>query len=156
MWWFWTVYGSALAALIGWGVWLYLRWKDMPDLAETVYDERIASGELPKRTNREAFAAAFIESEGPRRETYRWAAAISSLLLLPILVRIFNIIWNLFWAAAGKPGVFEEGYMIHTFSTYLFAMGVVITILYFTMRRYYRSAPPSLKAQIRKLNGDAA
>ena len=156
MWWFWTVYGSALLALIGWGVWLRVRWRDMPDLADTVYEERIKSGEIPKKITREAFTAAFIESEGPRRETYRWAAAISSLLLLPVLVRIFNLIWNAFWAIAGKPPVFSEGYMIHTFCTYLFAMGVVIMILYFTMRRYYQSAPPSLKAQIRKLTGDAA
>ena len=156
MWWFWTVYGSALLALIGWGLWLRARWKDMPGLADTVYDERIDSGELPKHMNRDAFTTAFIESEGPRRETYRWGAAIASLLLLPILVRVFNTIWNLFWAAAGRPAVFEEGHMIHTFCTYLFAMGAVITILYFTMRRYYRAAPPSLKSQIRKLTGDTA
>lgn len=156
MWWFWTVYGSTLAALIGWGAWLYLRWKDMPELAGAVYEERIASGELPKSVNREVFTNAFTESEGPRRQTYRWAAAIASLLLLPILVRIFNVLWNIGWAASGKPEVFEEGYMTHTFCTYLFAMGVVITILYFTMRRYYRAAPPSLKTQLRRLNGDTA
>jgi len=156
MWWFWTVYGSALVALIAWGLWLRKRWQEMPELASTVYDERIKSGEISKKISRERFSEAFIKTDGPRRETYRWGAAISSLLLLPILVRIFNVIWNFMWAVAGKPGVFEEGYMIHTFSTYLFAMGVVITILFFTMRRFYRDAPPSLKTQLRKLTEESA
>ena len=156
MWWFWTVYGSMLLAMAAWGLWLRARWKDMPDLANIVYDERIASGELPKSVSREQFTTAFIQTDGPRMQTYRWVAASVSLILLPVLVRLFNGIWHLVWVASGKPGVFEAGFMIHTFSTFLFSMGTIITILFFTMRRYYKTAPPSLRTQVRSFSGDTA
>ena len=154
MWWFWILYGSMIIAMIVWGIWLRNRWQEMPELADIVYDERIKSGELPKKVQREDFTSAFIETEGPRRETYRWVAAITSVFALPLLVRSFNGIWNFFWHILGRPPVYEQGYMLHTFCTFLFAMGVIILILFFTMRRYFRAAPRSLKAQVRDLVGE--
>ena len=154
MWWFWTVYGSMIAAMVAWGFWLRARWKDMPELAGIVYDERIATGELPRDVSRERFTDAFVEAEGPRIHTYRWVAAAASILLLPILVRVFNVIWDFVWVMVGKPRVFEAGFMMHTFCTFLFAMSVIVAILFFTMRRYYKTAPPSLKKQLRTLTGE--
>lgn len=154
MWWFWTVYGSMILAMVAWGFWLRKRWGEMPELANIVYDERIASGELPKRVKRDDFVDAFVSAESPRRETYRWIAASASILLLPILVRVFNVIWNFFWVLAGKPPVFEIGTMMHTFMTFLFAMGVIITIIYFSTRRFYSTAPLSLRKQVRELIGE--
>jgi len=156
MWWFWTVYGSMIAAMIAWGIWLRRRWQEMPELANVVYDERIKSGELPKSIKRDGFTAAFIQTDGPRRETYRWAAATASIILLPVMVKLFNVIWNFFWVLSEKPRVFEEGLMMHTFCTFLFAMGTIISIIYFSTRRYYSTAPPSLRKQIRGLMGDTA
>ena len=156
MWWFWTVYGSMIAAMVGWGLWLNNRWKEMPDLAETVYSERIKSGELPKSVNRGVFTTAFIETEGPRRETYRWLAATASIILLPLLVRLFNGIWHFFWLMADKPRIFEAGLMMHTFCTFLFAMGIIIGIIYYSTRRYYSTAPKSLRAQVRDMIGETA
>jgi len=156
MWWFWTVYGSMLAAMVAWGLWLRNRWREMPELANVVYDERIKSGELPKSVKREDFTAAFIETDGPRRETYRWVAATASVILLPLLVRLFNSIWHFFWILSGKPLVFEAGFMMHTFCTFLFAMGIIIGIIYFSTRRYYATAPRSLRAQVRDMIGDTA
>ena len=153
-----TVKIAALIALLGfsaWGYWLWRKWRDLPHFADTVYEARREQGELGKAITRDMFRQIYTRCEAPRRQTYRFTAALLSTLLLPVSVFSFNRIWDFFWRLAGAPqGPFERGFMLHTFLTFIFVMAVAVGIIYLWLRHFHRHAPPSLKSEIRRLEGD--
>ena len=67
----------------------------------------------------------------------------------------FNSLWDLMWRMGGSvPGPMGRGYMFNVFMTFVFVMGAVVLFLYAVTSHYYRNAPPSLKSEIRRLEGE--
>ena len=149
---------AALMALLVfgiWGYWLWRKWQDLPGFADTVYEARREQSAFGEEVGKDAFREAFIKCEAPRSHTYRFAAGLLSTLLLPLLVYVFNRIWDFIWVLLGaREGPFERGYMVHTFLTYVFVMAVVIGLTYFLLRHFHSKTPPTLKSEIRRLTGE--
>ena len=103
------------------------------------------------------FKTIFIRCEAPMAATYRWFAALISLLALPPLISVFNFEWDTVWRWKGAvAGPLERGYMLHLFMTFVVVMAVIVGFLYLVTARYYRNAPPSLKSEIRRLEKEKA
>ncbi|WP_084418097.1 hypothetical protein [Henriciella litoralis] len=152
-----TFYAFMFALLGGWGIWLLMQWRGLPDFSNAVYNSMTEKGLLSPTVGREEFKEAFIRCEAPVAASYRWVSALVSLIALPLLVLIFNTIYDFFWRLGGAvPGPLERGYMFHTFLTFVFVMAVIVGLLYLVTAHYYRHAPPSLKSEIRRLEGQPA
>jgi len=149
--WYWMFFAGLPLVFLYWAYWLWKTWRELPELAGVVYEERIRSGELSKRVSRDDFVEAFTSVEGPRSSTHRFVAALASFLLLPVIIAVFNRIWDFFWRLGGLDPLWERLTLMHTMATFVFAMGCVIGIIYISVRRFYATQPPSLKAQLRTL-----
>ena len=137
-----------------WGLWILMKWRELPTFSDAVYDSMKEKELLSDKVTQEDFREIFIRTEAPLAASYRWGAALVSLLALPLLVMGFNNLWDIFWRLGGAvEGPMERGYMFNIFMTFLFVMGVVVLFLYAVTSHYYRNAPPSLKSEIRRLEG---
>ncbi|WP_018149644.1 hypothetical protein [Henriciella marina] len=150
-----TFYAMMFVALGLWGIWILMKWRELPTFSKAVYTSMREKNLLSDRVSQEDFKEIFIRTEAPLAASYRWGAALVSLLALPLLVMGFNNLWDLMWRLGGAvPGPFERGYMFNVFMTFVFVMGVIVLFLYAVTSHYYRNAPPSLKSEIRRLEGD--
>lgn len=149
-----TFYALMFVALGLWGLWILMKWRELPTFSDAVYDSMKEKELLSDKVTQEDFREIFIRTEAPLAASYRWGAALVSLLALPLLVMGFNNLWDIFWRLGGAvEGPMERGYMFNIFMTFLFVMGVVVLFLYAVTSHYYRNAPPSLKSEIRRLEG---
>lgn len=149
-----TFYALMFVALGLWGLWIVLKWRELPDYSNAVYNSMQEKGLLSPSVAREDFKTAFIRCEAPLAVSYRWVGALISLLALPLLVMGFNNFWDFVWRLGGAvSGPFERGYMFNVFMTFLFVMTVIVLFLYVITSHYYRNAPPSLKSEIKRLEG---
>lgn len=149
-----TIYALMFVALGLWGIWILMKWRELPDFSNAVYNSMTEKGLLSETVSREDFKESFIRAEAPVAMTYRWVTALVSLIALPPLMLIFNWIWDFFWRLGGAvAGPLERGYMFHLFMTFLFVMAVIVGFLYLMTAHYYRNLPPSLKQEIRRLEG---
>lgn len=152
-----TFYALMFVALGLWGVWLVMKWRELPDFSNAVYNSMREKGLLSENVSREDFKETFIRCEAPVAVTYRWVAALISLVALPPLIMGFNWVWDLVWRLGGAvEGPLERGYMFHVFMTFVVIMGLVVAFLYAVTSHYYRNAPPSLKSELRRLERKSA
>ena len=147
-------YFALLLGLIGWAAALAWRWYNLPSFAGEVYDSNVEKNLLNGDIDRDAYIESYVKSEGPRSATYRCASAFVALLALPSLVGAFNWMWDAVWRLTGAvEGPFERGYMLHTFMTFVFVMAVIVALLYIVTAWYYRTRPPTLADEIKRLEG---
>ena len=148
-------YFGLLGLIAVWGgVLAWQRYK-LPDFAGQVYDSNIEKGLLNPAIAREAYVESYVRSEAPRAGVFRCATALFSLLTVPALVSMFNRIWDMGWRALGAvEGPYERGYMLHTFMTFVVVMAVIVGLLYVVTAFYYRTAPPTLAQEIKRLEGE--
>lgn len=148
-----TYYGMfGLIAI--WAAMLAWRRYKLPDLAGEVYDSNVEKGLLNAAVDRNEFIASFVRAEAPRSGAFRCATAFVSLALVPILVSLFNRVWDMVWRWFGAvPGPYESGYMLHTFMTFVVVMAVIVGFLYVVTAYYYHTRPPTLAQEIKRLEG---
>lgn len=148
-------YYGLLIALVLWAAGLAWRWYRLPDFAGQVYDSNVEKNLLSGDINRDAYIESYVKTEGPRSATYRCASAFVALLALPSLVTAFNWMWDTVWRFLGAiEGPFERGYMLHTFMTFVFVMAVIVALLYVVTAWYYRTRPPTLAEEVKRLQGE--
>lgn len=149
------IYFGMFGLIFLWAGWLAWSYKKLPEFAGEVYDSNIEKELLTTRISRDDFIEIYTRSEWPRSAAFRCATAFVSLLLVPILITVFNQVWDAIWNAMGSiPGPFESGYMLHTFMTFLAVMGAIVGLLYLVTAFKYRTAPPTLAQEIRRLEGE--
>lgn len=146
---------ALLVLYLLWGGFLAWRWRATQRLGADVYAAKREQGELKPDVSAAAFLPAFMASEGPRAPTYFFLSALACTLALPPLMAGFGLLWEAVWQGTGAWPPTGPGTLVHTFSLFLFSMGVMIGVLAFAMRRYHLNAPPNLKRAIDDLNGDA-
>ena len=141
-----------LGASLLWAVLLYLRWRGLPEFAGEVYDSHIDKNLLDPGIPRDAYIAAYVQSEGPRLATYRCGLAIGSLLLLPILIPLLSRFLDWVWFQTGLSlGPSNVVQIALDFSIILVVMGLLIGVTSLVTWVYFRRRPPSLRAEIRRL-----
>ncbi|MEM9739061.1 MAG: hypothetical protein AAF829_04270 [Pseudomonadota bacterium] len=143
---------AMVLGILGWGSVLALRWWQTISEADDIYARKRELGELLPHVELDDFKPAYIAAEAPVKGTHMFAAAATSMVLMPLGVWFFSALWYEIWLLAGRIEIAANGTMIHTFSTFVFIMGIMIAVLYFSMKRHYENLPQSLSAAIRRLN----
>ena len=153
--WVTLIYYGMFFVILGWAGVLAWRFYKLPEFAGEVYDSNVEKGLLNADIDRDAYIQTYVRTEWPRSAAFRCGTAFVSLAMMPILIAIFNRIWDSGWLAMGAvPGPFERGYMLHTFMTFIVVMAVIVGLLYVVTAFYYRTAPPTLAQEIKRLEGD--
>lgn len=146
---------AILLGVLGWGAVLALGWWQTFREVEDMYARKRELGELLPHVTLEDFKPAYIAAEAPVKGTHIYAAAATSLILMPLGIWFFSALWYEVWLLAGRIEVAANGTMIHTFATFLFIIGIMIATLYWTLKRYYENLPRPLNAAIRQLNNQS-
>ena len=148
-------YFGLMAAILAWGGTLAWRWYRLPGFAAEVYDSNVEKELLDPRIDRDAYIASFIKAEGPRLGTYRCLMAFISLLLLPLLIAFFsNLLGNAFFEAELDMGPYDLAQIAMDFLVLLIVMGIFGGGLFLVTAYYYRTRPPSLKTEVRRLEAE--
>lgn len=146
------ILAAMVAGLIVWGAVLaWLWWRTLSE-ADEIFDAKREIGELDRHVALEDFRPAYVAAEAPVKGTHLFAAAATSMVLMPLGVWFFSALWYEIWLLGGRVEVAANGTMIHTFATFVFIMAIMVGVLYFTMKRHYDNLPPSLNTAIRRLN----
>ncbi|MGH1422816.1 MAG: hypothetical protein ACRBEQ_13460 [Hyphomonas sp.] len=146
------IYACLFVALLAWGCFVLWRWKDTREFASEVLALRKQSAEIPEDVTAAEFTPLYMASEGPRAQTYLFLSALFVTVMLPVFASLFNLVWGVFWAGAGRPPVFEVGTLVHTFCMFLGIVGLIVGVLALSMRRYYSKMPRDFKHVLRDLN----
>lgn len=144
-----------LAFYLVWGAVLAIKWQAAAKLQPEVYAKYIAEGTLKPDVAPEAFAGTFMRCEGPRFGLHLFAGALAAPFLVILALNIFNFIWDFVWDRTGQLGWFDVGELPHSLMVVFMYVGVLFGIAWFTMRRYHLAAPGSLRAEIKRLNGES-
>ncbi len=151
-----VLYFGMFALTVLWAVVLAWRWRSLPGFAGQVYDSNTEKNLLSAKIDRDAYIASYIRTEWPRSGAFRCATAFVSLLLLPVLVSFFGRILETLWRWAGIGfGPYGLGQIVQDFVLILLVMGVFAGLLYLVTAYYYRTAPPTLAQEIKRLEGEA-
>lgn len=142
-----------LVFLIWAGV-LGFQWYTVIQLQKEIYPQYRKDSLLKPAVQEEDFARVFLLCEGPRLSTYIFAGALAAPFLIVICLRIFNLVWDFIWDRTGQLGWFDVGELPHSLMTVFLYVAILFAIAWFSMRRYHLTAPGSLKAEMRRLNGD--
>lgn len=141
--------------IVGWGAVLALGWWQTFREVEAVYTRKRELGELLPHVTLDAFKPVYIAAEAPVKGTHIFAAAATSIVLMPLGIWFFSALWYEIWLLAGRVEVAANGTMIHTFATFVFIIAIMIATLYWTLKRYYENLPKPLSAAIRQLNAQS-
>ncbi|MEM9054241.1 MAG: hypothetical protein AAGB16_02855 [Pseudomonadota bacterium] len=145
-------YFGLMAVVLIWGASLAWRWRKLPEFAGQVYDSNVAQEAIDGRIDRDAYIASYVKAEGPRLGTYRCLLAFGFLLSLPILIPFFSWILNTLWFRAGlSMGPADLAQIALDFFVIMIVMAIFVGITYLVTAYYYRTRPPSLKSEIRRL-----
>lgn len=149
------IYGVLVALLLWAGILTWQWWLTVQE--EPIAFERYReTGDLKKAVTRSSFRRAFLRSEGPRFGSYMLAATLAAGMLVPVILSVFNSVWNFFWYQSGQPLVFEVGDIVHGLVLAIFMVGALFALAYFAMRTYHERRPGKLRAEIKRLNEDAS
>ena len=149
-----VMYFGMLAMVAGWAIILALRWRTLPGFAAEVYDSNVEKDLLNGKINRDDYIESYVRAEWPRAGAFRCVTAFVSLLLLPILISIFGDVLETLWRWAGIGfGPYGIGQILQDFVLVLVVMAVFAGLLYLVTSYYYRTAPPTLTQEIKRLEG---
>ncbi len=148
------LYFGMMAMVVGWAIILAWRRHTLPEFAGEVYDSNVEKDLLNGKINRDDYIASYVRAEWPRAGAFRCATAFVSLLLLPILVSFFGDALETVWSWAGIGfGPYGIGQILQDFVLVLVVMAAFAGLLYLVTAYYYRTAPPTLTQEIKRLEG---
>jgi len=149
-----VLYFGMLAMVVGWAIILAWRWRTLPSFAAEVYDSNVEKDLLSSQINRDDYIESYVRAEWPRAGAFRCVTAFISLLLLPVLVSIFGDVLETLWRWAGIGfGPYGIGQILQDFVLVLVVMALFAGLLYLVTGYYYRTAPPTLTQEIKRLEG---
>ena len=148
----WVIAGFAALFLL-WALFLIWRWRATRVEAADVYAAKREYGELAAHVDEASFTQSYMRSEAPRAATYLFICAFICAMALPPAMLVFSNLWDEVWSLTGELPEAARGTLVHTFSTFLACMGVMVGVLAVAMHRFHTRTPPSLRTAIRQLNG---
>lgn len=139
-----------------WAGVLAWRWIKTPELGEQVYDSNVEKGLLNGNVPRDEFVRSFSKAERPRLGIYQCGVAFLALVLLPLLVSgFYGLTLNLNNYGQDNIQMTVRGQnlanILGDFITILIIMAINVILLAAVTFFYYRNRPPSLRAEIRRL-----
>lgn len=148
-------YFSLLLVIVCWALLIFVRWRLVRNLAGEVYDSNVEKNLLDGKIPRDEYIRSYCKAESPRLAIYQCGVALLAWLLLPILISVFtgaienmNIQsenWGLRLGRVRIAGIAGD------FLGFILVMGCNIAMLAAATFLYYRRRPPTLKAEIKRL-----
>ncbi len=117
-----------------------------------VYTALRERGELAGHVGEPAFRRAYLAAEGPRGGIYTLVCALLCTVAIPPMMAVFSQVWHEIWLMTGRFQPAARGTLVYTFSLFLMSMGIMITVLWVGLRRYYMRRPKDLRRAVRDLN----
>ncbi|MEM9669942.1 MAG: hypothetical protein AAF950_13530 [Pseudomonadota bacterium] len=148
-----VAYGLA-AAMVSWIIMIGLRWQATKRAEAETYHQYMESGELDKRVERADFRDVFMRSEGPLFGTVLLGSTLIAIIMLPVLLIVFNLVWQGVWRSGGQSPVMEVGQLPHLIVLTVVMVGALFAIAYVCMRWYHERRPKKLRTEIARLNGE--
>lgn len=141
-----------ILVVIGSGGLLFLIWRyvDARRSAAYEYDVMIRNEEIPATTERDVFERAFLRIHGPRAAAYGLLSFLTVIALLPLVVWLIDYVWFRIWFVSGRPDVFAQGELIHSFILSVVTMACFAGIAALFMYRFHKRAPGTLNEEIEK------
>lgn len=145
---------SVLVVFTVWGAVIAVQWYTVIKLQKEIYPKYRSEGLLKPAVLEEDFARAFRRCEGPRLASYIYAGALAAPVLIVVILRVFNLVWDFIWDRTGQIGWFDVGELPHSLMTVFLYVAILFVIAWFSMRHYHMTAPGSLRLEMRRLNGE--
>lgn len=145
---------AILALLIGLALVLALKWREAFREEASSFELFRRTGELEPSVTRDDFKRAYLRSEGPRFGTYLFVSLLVVVLIFPLVLGLFNLVWVFFWRRSGELPWFEAGQLVHGLIFAMFSVAAMFALAYVAMRAYHQNRPLKLRAEIRRLNGE--
>ncbi len=151
-----VLYFGLFALVLGWAGVLVWQWRALPGFAGEVYDSNVEKGLLNGNVPRDEFVRSFSKAERPRLGIYQCGVAFLALVLLPLLVSgFYGLTLNLNNYGQDNIQMTVRGEnlanILGDFITILIIMAINVALLAAVTFFYYRNRPPSLRAEIRRL-----
>lgn len=139
--------------LIAGAAWVVHSWRETKTLAAKVYERRVEEGELNPDVDFNEFEDVYLRSEGPRFSTYMLAAGAFSVIAFPISIFLYSQVWLELWHLLKGPDWAEQDSFVYFAIMVFFFIGFFFAVAWFSMKRFHLNRPPSLRSEIRRLNG---
>lgn len=137
-----------------WAVALIWQWRSTRHLQKELYAQYIQDGTLKQSVSEDEFAPLFMRIEGPRLGLYLFATALAVPFILTLVLHVFNFFWTIMWKQNREIAFLEVGHWPHSLIFVLVYIAVLFMLAWVVMRHYHKNSPGSLKAAIRRLNGE--
>ncbi len=118
--------------------------------AKIVYENDLAHGDVPDGISFETWRGVYLRTSGFRAGIYAWLASVTAFVCLPFIVFLLTLIWNALWYAGGRPGVFAEGELVHSFYTAVGTMIGLVSVAFVYTWRYYSKAPEAFEDELKR------
>lgn len=146
------VFGTAYLCWAGYLAW---SWYATDKLARTLHPVYIKDGTLKPSVEEDAFIDVYKRTEGPRFGIHLFITAHIALLIGLVFIRVFNLVWDSMWQASGSAPFLEIGQWPHSTILVLIFIAMFFIIAWVSMRFYHKNTLGSLRAAIRRLNGES-
>lgn len=151
-----VLYFGLLVIVLGWGAIIIWQRRRLPGFAGEVYDSNVEKNLLNSAIDRQAYIDSYVRTEWPRSGAFRCATALLCLLALPLLVSLFGDLLEMIWRVAGIGfGPYGLGQIAQDFLLVIIIMAIYGAVLYLVTAYYYRTAPPTLAQELKRLEGEA-
>ncbi|MEO1028274.1 MAG: hypothetical protein AAFX02_04375 [Pseudomonadota bacterium] len=144
-----------IALLVAGAAWVAWSWKQTKELAAKVYHRRVEEGEVSPNVPMEAFQDAYVRAEGPRFSTYVLVAGALSAIAFPVSIYLYSQVWLEVWYLVKAPIWAEQHSLVYFAFMVFFYIAFFFVVAWYTMKRFHLNRPPSLRSEIRRLNGAA-
>lgn len=145
---------AIIALFAGWALFLGLKWRATYRAESSSFELFRQTGELKPSVAREDFKRLYLRSEGPRFWTYVFVSLVVVVLVFPLVLGLFNLVWVYFWHRSGELPWFEAGQLVHGLIFAMFSVAAMFALAYVAMRAYHSNRPQKLRTGLKRLNGE--
>ena len=131
------ILAAIFAMFVLWAAYLYWNYRSIRKEAVLVFGAARDRREFPANEPFEPFDRAFLKTSGIRVGIYRFAASLTAVIMLPVMVSFLNFIWVRLYYMFRADQVFAEGNMVHSFYLAVGSMAGLVLIAGLYARAYH-------------------
>jgi len=125
-----------------------LAWQVVRRDARSDYAYKHANGMVPDAIDRGNYERIYRKVYNPRGPIHVAGAMIAILLVTPIAMKVFEVVFNLIYNLSGQNRVIEPGFLVWHFFLFFSMIAVWVSVAYLAARQYHRTSPGSLQFEL--------
>ncbi len=126
----------------------FLAWLVVRRDARDDYDYKRSNGMVPDAISRENYERIYRKVYNPRGPIHIAGAMIAILLVTPIAMKVFEVVFDLIYHLSGQSRVIEPGYLVWHFFLFFSMIAVWVGVAYLAARQYHKAAPGNLQFEL--------